>query len=259
MYRLTFIVSTCSAGIGFCVGQHFRSQDFAFTNFSDSRWLRSSFEHFLNVFRDTFFDDGANLNILPNESILSTPLSSCPDIFRNSTNVHAAAISSDDVSVSIANRESINVPTNRVSEIMRFGFPNFDNVRFYENYVIAYDRRNRTAHWVFEHIKGEHCEKRDGVSRQKSTFKEDESVHPYFRSTNIDYKGSGFDRGHLAAASNHRYSQNALNQTFFLSNISPQVCVVIILIVLGTMCDFSINDPVKCVFLLNLYKCIFIN
>ena len=48
-------------------------------------------------------------------------------------------------------------------------------------------------------------------------------MHPYFRATRGDYKGSGYDRGHLAAASNHRYSQKAMDQTFMLSNVSPQV------------------------------------
>jgi len=38
-----------------------------------------------------------------------------------------------------------------------------------------------------------------------------------------DYKGSGYDRGHMAAAGNHRHSQAAMDQTFVLSNISPQV------------------------------------
>lgn len=44
-----------------------------------------------------------------------------------------------------------------------------------------------------------------------------------YRSDNTDYKGSGFDRGHLAAAGNHRLSQNQVNQTFILSNMAPQV------------------------------------
>jgi len=45
------------------------------------------------------------------------------------------------------------------------------------------------------------------------------------RSLNSDYRGSGFDRGHLAAAGNHRICQKHVDQTFFLSNIAPQVGV----------------------------------
>ena len=61
------------------------------------------------------------------------------------------------------------------------------------------------------------------VSRSKMKFVEDQSFHAYHRSTNKDYSGSGYDRGHLAAAANHRNSESAMNQTFVLSNVSPQV------------------------------------
>lgn len=44
-----------------------------------------------------------------------------------------------------------------------------------------------------------------------------------FRSDNSDYKKSGYDRGHLAAAGNHKASQNSIDQTFYLSNMAPQV------------------------------------
>lgn len=46
-----------------------------------------------------------------------------------------------------------------------------------------------------------------------------------FRSRNTDYKHSGFDRGHMAAAGNHRVCQKHVDQTFLLSNMAPQVGV----------------------------------
>lgn len=49
------------------------------------------------------------------------------------------------------------------------------------------------------------------------------SIHQFFRSTNKDYFRSGFDRGHLAAAGNHWVTQESKDETFLLSNISPQV------------------------------------
>lgn len=49
------------------------------------------------------------------------------------------------------------------------------------------------------------------------------SVHIFHRATSADYKGSGFDRGHLAAAANHKWSQKAMEDTFYLSNVAPQV------------------------------------
>ena len=42
----------------------------------------------------------------------------------------------------------------------------------------------------------------------------DERLHPLFRASNDDYRGSGYDRGHLIAAVDHQNSPN----TFMLSN-----------------------------------------
>jgi endonuclease G len=72
-------------------------------------------------------------------------------------------------------------------------------------------------------LNGETLTTGQDVDRKHCEFFEDGSVHQYFRSANDDYKGSGYDRGHLAAAGNHRFSQSAVQQTFTLSNISPQV------------------------------------
>lgn len=68
------------------------------------------------------------------------------------------------------------------------------------------------------------------VKSHRGTFSE--VIYCYFvleldvnRSENADYKGSGYDRGHLAAAGNHKVDQKHMEQTFFLSNMAPQVGV----------------------------------
>ncbi|XP_027218049.1 endonuclease G, mitochondrial isoform X1 [Penaeus vannamei] len=111
----------------------------------------------------------------------------------------------------------------RIAQIMRFGFPSLSNVRSLNDYVLSYDTRNRIPYWVCEHLTAENVAKNPNVDRAKCDFHEDTSVHQYFRSENRDYKGSGFDRGHLAAAGNHRRSQEDCHETFLLSNMSPQM------------------------------------
>ncbi|KAG7489289.1 endonuclease G, mitochondrial [Solea senegalensis] len=104
--------------------------------------------------------------------------------------------------------------------VMKYGFPSLANVKTRESYVISYDPRTRTASWVIEKLNPASL---SGPSdRNCCEFKEDDSVHVFHRSTNQDYKGSGFDRGHLAAAANHKWSQKAMEDTFYLSNIAPQ-------------------------------------
>ncbi|CAG2106518.1 unnamed protein product [Medioppia subpectinata] len=69
-----------------------------------------------------------------------------------------------------------------------------------------------------DELDGDHKYDRSGIE-----FFEDQSVHEYWRSANADYHRSGYDRGHLAAAGNHRRDHKLVAQTFVLSNISPQV------------------------------------
>ena len=49
------------------------------------------------------------------------------------------------------------------------------------DYVISYDRRTRAAHWVFEHLTRDSVKRSEGVDRTKSEFREDNSIHRYFR------------------------------------------------------------------------------
>ncbi|CAF0875822.1 unnamed protein product [Didymodactylos carnosus] len=94
------------------------------------------------------------------------------------------------------------------------------------NFGLVYDRRNRIPLWTIEHLTRETIKPGIDVDRGKSNFCEDNNIHPFFRSSNADYAGmssSGYDRGHLVPAANHRHSQHSMNNTFFLSNIAPQV------------------------------------
>lgn len=104
----------------------------------------------------------------------------------------------------------------------KHGLPSRDNLRLFNNYILSYDRRLRAPSWVFEHLTPEKLNT-NNASRDKSKFHEDEALHEFFRAKNADFANSGFDRGHMAAAGNHKLNQQAMDQTFAFSNISPQV------------------------------------
>ncbi|KAK2838244.1 hypothetical protein Q5P01_015456 [Channa striata] len=104
--------------------------------------------------------------------------------------------------------------------VMKYGFPSLSNIKTRESYVTSYDPRTRTASWVIEKLNPLSL---SGTSNRKyCEFREDDSIHPFHRSNNDDYRGSGLDRGHLAAAANHKCSQKAMDETFYLSNVAPQ-------------------------------------
>lgn len=87
-------------------------------------------------------------------------------------------------------------------------------------YVLAYDGKTRHASWVYEELTANNLE--GATERADFDFEEDPLIPPSLRANKSDYKGSGFDRGHLRPAANARSSPQAMKDTFYLSNISPQ-------------------------------------
>jgi endonuclease G len=111
-------------------------------------------------------------------------------------------------------------PSYYSQEIALPGHPSSSFVIHRSNYSLAYDARNRNPAWVYEHLTAESI--KGNANRSHSDFKEDEQIPNSLRATLTDYKGSGFDRGHMAPAADHRSSPEAMTDTFYLTNMCPQ-------------------------------------
>lgn len=108
------------------------------------------------------------------------------------------------------------------AQFARWGLPVHESLSVKSGYCSAVDYRLRIPSWVCEHLSQSESAA-EGVSRDRSNFHEDADVPRIFRSSNADYKNSGYSRGHLAPAGSHKNSQQALDETFLLSaNIVPQ-------------------------------------
>ncbi|KAG9084889.1 nuclease, partial [Ceratobasidium sp. UAMH 11750] len=114
-------------------------------------------------------------------------------------------------------------------EVLRYGNPGpISDFITRKAYVAGYDRRMRHPAWTAEHLtraslaKGPASESSKG-DRSRSDFAEDSSIPVPFRARLQDYFRSGYDRGHMVPAADAKISQEAMNETFLLSNIAPQV------------------------------------
>lgn len=105
----------------------------------------------------------------------------------------------------------------------QYGFPGpIADLENRDEFVSCFNRQTRNPHWVIEHITPESLAARN-ADRKNSFFREDEQIPDIFRGKLKDYFRSGYDRGHQAPAANAKFSQKAMDETFFLTNMCPQV------------------------------------
>lgn len=100
-------------------------------------------------------------------------------------------------------------------------------------FIAAYNTKTRTADWCLERLVKEELHSStssssSSTSRDSCSFGSDPFLHTAFQSHVGDYRSSGFDRGHLVPAADIPHGggaggQDALCETFVLSNIAPQV------------------------------------
>lgn len=102
-----------------------------------------------------------------------------------------------------------------------FPIPTTNPIVEHKGYSVAYDGRTRTPLWVYRKLTSEHSVKTG--NREICTFKEDPLIPAQIRSTPRDYEGSGYDRGHLSPAADQAVSQESIQESFYLSNIAPQL------------------------------------
>lgn len=87
-------------------------------------------------------------------------------------------------------------------------------------YAGMYDAGARTPVWSAEHLSKSTV--RGSAKRNGIEFGEDPQIPMTHQGQLSDYRGSGFDRGHLSPAGDFHYSDEALRQSFLLSNVVPQ-------------------------------------
>ncbi len=87
---------------------------------------------------------------------------------------------------------------------------------------VAFTFTNTTAgtNWNRNSWKGATWE---GQTWEGDPFQADPSIPAGQRSELTDYRGSGYNRGHLVASADRLFSMDANGQTFYLSNMSPQM------------------------------------
>lgn len=86
-------------------------------------------------------------------------------------------------------------------------------------YTLSYSEDNEQAFWVYYVLTPELI---NGTESRTDDFRADPLVSTGSASL-ADYSGSGYDRGHLCPAADMSLNKTSMSESFFLSNMSPQV------------------------------------
>ena len=87
-------------------------------------------------------------------------------------------------------------------------------------YALLHNGATRNPYWVIEILNKQDL---DGEAKRKNNFRTDPSLTKDVGATPDDYKKAGFDRGHMAPAADFKHDQGEMNDSFFMTNMSPQI------------------------------------
>ena len=98
-------------------------------------------------------------------------------------------------------------------------FRESEQVITHSGYALSYNETYEQANWVAYELTAQETQK---AFERTNKFLVDPAVSTG-SATDADYKKSGFDRGHLAPAADMGWSSTAMIESFYFSNMSPQL------------------------------------
>ena len=119
-----------------------------------------------------------------------------------------------------------------LTEILETVIPSNREIIKHHALVISYNEEHEQANWVAHKINKKII---DGNVSRTNDFREDSKIatgsseeKDYFVKTKLPsgkftYDGFGYDRGHLAPSADFKWSKTALSDSYFYSNMSPQL------------------------------------
>jgi len=87
-------------------------------------------------------------------------------------------------------------------------------------YALSHNSEYKVPVWVAYHLTKE---KMQGSIERSNDFRADPELEAGERAELSDYKGSGYDLGHMAPAGAMKWNRVAMSESFLLSNMAPQV------------------------------------
>jgi len=106
------------------------------------------------------------------------------------------------------------------SQNLTYGYPIYSDTLLNKDYfVVASNRNLKIPDWVAYHLTSSNLQ---GDTERTNDFRVDAEIQQGDQALLKDYRGSGYDRGHMAPAASFKRSLEAMSTTFYLTNMTPQ-------------------------------------
>lgn len=86
-------------------------------------------------------------------------------------------------------------------------------------YAVSYSSHHQNPEWVAYELQSARLERTQ--DQKRSNFRSDPATEAEAKSS--DYNNSGYDRGHLVPAYDMNFDEQAMKESFYMTNVSPQV------------------------------------
>ncbi len=111
------------------------------------------------------------------------------------------------LSISFASSAQELLPTSTTHQIVRHTY-----------YTLSYSETDEQPEWVYYELTAEMLK---GKQQRTDDYRPDSKITTISAQLE-DYRGSGYDRGHLCPAGDMKLNLTAMSESFYLSNCSPQ-------------------------------------
>lgn len=106
-------------------------------------------------------------------------------------------------------------------EHVKYGAPSLEPVLLCRlGYALSHDADHKVPDWVAYHLTRD---KVIGIYPRLNDFRPDPDIPLGQRAELKDYRGSGYDRGHMAPVVAMKWDHQAMSESFLLSNMAPQI------------------------------------
>lgn len=113
-------------------------------------------------------------------------------------------------------------PIEDCAEYAKLGVPGQEGeILCRTGHLLAHHPEYKTPIWVIERLTKEKATSK--VVPRYNKFQTDPDLEKGKRAELSDYRGSGYDRGHMAPSADMRWDKDAMVECFYLSNMVPQV------------------------------------